>query len=102
MKRLLITIIGSLTLGATLPALAGPDFQAIEQARKAKQVAQVDRQADLRVPQGSVGARSPRCPPKPLVLPLDHGPRAQTTPNENRLRKARYAAQLKACNEATR
>ena len=36
-------------------------------------------------------------PPDPLVLPLDHGPRAQTTPGENRMRKARYEAQVKAC-----
>ena len=72
MKRLLITFIGALTLAATLPVLAGPDLQAIEQARKAKQVAQ----ADLRATRPVSGARSPRCPPKPLVLPLDHGPRA--------------------------
>ena len=102
MKRRFITIIGALTLGATLPALAGPDLQAIEKARKAKQVAQAERQADLNVAQGSAGARSPRCPPKPLVLPLDHGPRAQTTSAENQRRKNRYEGQVKACKEATK
>jgi hypothetical protein len=37
MKKALITLLGVVVLGATLPALAGPDFQLIEQARKAKQ-----------------------------------------------------------------
>ena len=42
------------------------------------------------------------CPPRALVLPLDHGPRAQTTPYLNQLRKARYEAEVKACKEATK
>lgn len=102
MKRLLITIIGALALGATLPAFVGPDFQAIEQARKAKQVAQIERRADLQMAQRPVGVSSPSRPPAPLVLPLDHGPRAQTRSSENQSRKNRYAARLKACNEATK
>lgn len=36
MKKTLITLIGVLSFGATLPALAGPDWQLIEQGRKAK------------------------------------------------------------------
>ena len=36
MKKQLVTLIGALTLGATLPAFAGPDFLAIERARKAR------------------------------------------------------------------
>lgn len=40
------------------------------------------------------------CPPKKLVLQLDHGPRAQTTPYLNQLRKARYEAEVKACKDA--
>lgn len=36
MKRRLVTLIGGLCLGATLPAFAGPDWQLIEQTRKAK------------------------------------------------------------------
>ncbi len=36
MKNLLITLIGVLAIGATLPAVAGPDWQLIEQGRKAK------------------------------------------------------------------
>lgn len=42
------------------------------------------------------------CPPKKLVLPLDHGLRAQTTPYLNQLRKARYQAEVNACKEAAR
>lgn len=40
------------------------------------------------------------CPPKKLVLQLDHGPRAQTTPYLNKLRKERYEAEVKACKDA--
>lgn len=40
---------------------------------------------------------APRCPVEPLVLPLDHGPRAQSTPYLNRLRAERHAAQVRAC-----
>lgn len=102
MKKLFVTIIGALTLGANLPALAGPDFQAIERARMAKQVAQAERQADLRAAQGPARTGSLKCPPEPLVLPLDHGPRAQTTPAENRSRRGRYEAQVAACKEAAK
>ena len=37
MNKLIYPLAGALMLGATLPVLAGPDFQAIEQARKAGQ-----------------------------------------------------------------
>ena len=96
MKRLLIPIIGALALGAALPVAAGPDFQAIEQARKAKQSTLAGRQADVSA-MGAPGARPQKCPPGRLVLPLDHGPRAQTTPSENQKRKARHEARVKAC-----
>ena len=76
MNKLLITAIGALMLGATLSALG--------QSGKTTAPAMA----------GSKG-----CPPPPLVLPLDHGPRAQTTPSQNRLRKERYEAQLKACGK---
>lgn len=36
MKNLLITLIGVVSIGATFPAAAGPDWQIIEQGRKAK------------------------------------------------------------------
>ena len=35
MNKLIYPLAGALMLGATLPVLAGPDFQAIEQGRKA-------------------------------------------------------------------
>lgn len=36
MKSLLIALTGVLAIGGTLPAFAGPDWQLIEQGRKAK------------------------------------------------------------------
>lgn len=92
MKKSFLILIGALTLGVAATALAGPDFQVIEQGRKAAQVAAAERRADT-----LAGKGAPNCPPPPLVLPLDHGPRALTTPGENRWRKARYEAELKAC-----
>lgn len=62
--------------GMALSALAGPDWQLIEQARKASLV---EAQAQVR---GGTPGR--------VALPLDHGPRAQTTPwlNQQRLKRA--------------
>lgn len=97
MNRPLITLISVLTLGVALPAFAGPDWQAIEQARKAKQATQATRHGDAMTAKGSDAMT---CPPDALVLPLDHGPRAQSTPYLNEKRKARYEAQQKACKEA--
>jgi hypothetical protein len=97
MKKLLITLIGALTLSTTLPALAGPDWQIIEQARKAKQTAQAERRGDAYEALPPTGAGPQKCPPDALVLPLDHGPRALTTPSLNQQRKDRYEAQLAAC-----
>jgi len=39
------------------------------------------------------------CLHQPLILPLDHGPRALTTPYLNQLRKHRFEAEVKACKE---
>ena len=91
MKKLLITLISAVTLGTALPVLAGPDWQAIEQARQNKraQVAPMDK----RTPEANCAARR-------LVLPLDHGPRAQSTPYLNGKRKESFEADLKACKEA--
>jgi hypothetical protein len=85
MNRLLITLAGVLTLGATVPAIAGPDFQAIEQGRKT---------AQLRA------ATEKGCESRRFVLPVDHGPRATSTPYLNQLRKQRFEAEMKACKEA--
>ena len=50
MKKLLIPLIAGLTLGNALPTWAGPDWQAIESARKAKQARQVARRSDAVAP----------------------------------------------------
>ena len=84
--------IGALTLGATLPAFAGPEWQLIERARKAKQTAQAERQDSTRV-------AKVQCAPGALVLPLDHGPRAQTTPHQNQLREQEQARTCASAGE---
>jgi len=86
MKKLLIAIAAVLTLGTSLPAFAGVDFQALEHARNAQR-AQNARPGNAN-PQG-------RDTPTPLVLPLDHGPRAQSTPYLNQQRVARFEARTK-------
>jgi hypothetical protein len=102
MKKLLITLIGSFTLTASLPALAGPDWQLIDKARKNKQASAMARQGDSVSGSGTSGARGAKCPVEALVLPLDHGPRAQTTPAQNQLRKERHEAAQKACEGLTK
>ena len=103
MNKLLVTLISTITLSAALPAVAGPDWHAIEQARKAHQAAQTERTGDLYQASAPTAARPQKCAmPDPLVLPLDHGPRAQTTPYLNHQRKERYAAQVQACKEASK
>jgi hypothetical protein len=98
MKKLLITLVGSLTLGAALPVFAGPDWQVIDKARRDKQ-AVTDT---TRVSSSGTSAATGDCRAEPLVLALDHGPRAQTTPQQNQLRKERYEAQVKACAGTTK
>ena len=98
MKTLLVVVIGLFALGAQLPAVAGPDFQLIEQARKAKRAEDMRRQAQTA---DLAAAGKKDCPPPALVLPVDHGPRADTTPAQNRIRKERHAAAMEACRTAT-
>ena len=88
MKSSLLTVIGTFVFAATLPASAGPDRQAIEQARKNKraQVAQMEKRTPAQ-----------KCAAKRLVLPLDHGPRAQTPAYSNQRRSESFEAELKAC-----
>ncbi|HEU5297830.1 MAG TPA: hypothetical protein VFU71_23870 [Burkholderiaceae bacterium] len=85
MNHLLVTLIGGLAFGATLPAFAGPDWQAIEHGRRGKQAELIAHPATV----------SPT-----LVLPLDHGPRAQTTPYLNRLRRERFEAHRQAVSRS--
>ena len=90
MKNLVVSLIGALTVGAALPAFAGPDFQAIEHARKAHREAQLARHGATEAPASAVQKDQPS---HALVLPLDHGPRAQTTPWLNKQRVLRAEAQ---------
>lgn len=91
MNKLITTLVDLIAAGMTLPALAGPDWQAIEQARtnKRAQVAQMEKLTP-----------EEKCTAKRLVLPLDHGPRAQSTPYLNEKRRQSFEAELKACKEA--
>ena len=84
MSNLLVSLIGAPTLGAALLGCAGPNFQAGE------------RPGDLYEAAGPTAAGL-KCPPTAPTLLVDRGPRAQTTPYENRLRRERYETQLAAC-----
>lgn len=94
MKKLLIALIGVITFSATFPAVASPDFQAIEQARKAARDA-----ASQTVAASSASGKD--CESQKLTLPLDHGPRAQSTPYLNQQRKGQFEAAMKVCKEAS-
>ncbi len=83
------TIAALVAAGVVFPAMAGPDFQAIERAREAKQ-------AQRTALQTGAERAAMRCDQR-LVLPLDHGPRAVTTPHLNAQRKARFEAQQRQC-----
>ena len=96
MKRLLVTLATAFTLGAALPAFAGPDFQAIEQARKAHRATQIARHGDTQAPASADQNDRPS-----HALPLDHGPRAQTTPWLNKQRLLRAEAQARNAMAAT-
>lgn len=91
MKTLTSVVLGSIALGAWLPAFAGPDWQAIEQARQYRRAQVVHTEKPT---------PAEECAARRLILPLDHGPRAQTTPYLNEKRKAAFEAELKACKEA--
>lgn len=81
MNKVYANLIGAAVLVATLPAFAAPDWHVIEQARKNHSAAQGQRGA----------MRS--------TLPLDHGPRAQTTQYLNEKRKEGYLAEIRASTD---
>jgi len=102
MKKLLIGVMGALTLGAGLPAFAKPDFQAIERARRAQQAAQGEFQGASYQVSPPPAAEALKCPPDRMELAIDRGPRSLMPSPQNRLRWQRYEAQVKACKDAAR
>lgn len=96
MKHLPMYFIGILTLSMALPALAGPDFPISRTTHKSSQMEQADCMPKTYT---LANGKTLTCPPPALVLPLDHGPHATTTPYENQRRRERYEAQIKACIE---
>jgi hypothetical protein len=88
MNKHVLALAAALAFGTAGPILAA-DPQTVEKAPTPPRSGDVTQPSSV-----------PRCPVEPLVLPLDHGPRAQTTPYLNRLRAERHAAQVKACTEA--
>ena len=83
MTKLSISLIGIITLGITFPAVAGPDFQAIEQARKARQSIESTALHDV---------KAKGCEFRKFAPQVDHGPRAQSTPYLNQQRKLQFEA----------
>ena len=78
-----------LALGAALPALAGPNTPIPTSQR-----------APAPSKQFAATIASKDCDALRLALPVDHGPRAQTTPKLNQQRKERFEARIKACKDA--
>lgn len=82
MRQAVVWAFVVVSAGMSLPAVAGPDWQLLEQARKANRA-----EAQEQVRQGA---------PRRLALLLDHGPRAQTTPwlNQQRIKRAEEEARF--------
>ena len=107
MKRQYLTkAIGFLVLSNAISAIAGPDFDAIAHGRKLRDAQALEGPVS---PTSSAGSAStigqsrdapqtnPGCQPDERVLPLDHGPQAQTTPSLNRQRVEQRDAALQEC-----
>jgi len=82
MKKSFIALFGAIALGAALPVVAGP---------------QRGEFATIKQPTTTVASMD--CKARKAALPLDHGPRAQTTPKSNQQRQERFDARMKACND---
>lgn len=100
MKKSVVLPVAVFALSGALPAFAGPDWQIIEQARRAKQAPPQVQRSDAAEASAPFATQVAKCPPEKLVLPLDHGPRAQTTPYLNRSRTEQYEALVAACANA--
>ncbi|HUG24196.1 hypothetical protein [Piscinibacter sp.] len=94
MNKLPVPLFAASALLASLSAQAGPDWAAIEHARQAKHAPPLPGD-------GEALANAGRLCGAPAPLPwLDHGPRAQGTPQQNRARQARHEAERKSCEGA--
>jgi hypothetical protein len=91
MNKHVMALAAALVFGITGPVLAASDSQTVDKTSQEKTVAP-ERPGEAARP--SPGAR---CPVEPLVLLLDHGPRALSTPHLNRMRTERHEAQVKPC-----
>lgn len=90
MKKLLTILVGVLALSNTVLTFAGPDWLVIERARKEK-----ERGAQLAQKEQSKAAG--QCAVARATLPLDHGPRAVTTPYLNEQRRAISQSDMRLC-----
>ncbi|MFG6431742.1 hypothetical protein [Roseateles sp. LYH14W] len=98
--KLLAVTVCSFAMAA--PALAGPDWSAIEQARKLRRAASTETApAATRVAHAEPATNAACTTAAPLLQP-DHGPRPVTTPQANRVRVAEHKAALGNCMLAAR
>ena len=85
MNKLSITLITVLAISTTTFAVAAPDFQNIEKARKARQLISATQVSNV------------SCATPQTSHFLDHGPRAQVTPAQNAKLKQQYEAAANSC-----
>lgn len=78
----------------SLLAAAGPDFDAIERSRSQARKPQPQPTTNLPSQPGEVKQEAKVCAVEKPILPLDHGPRAQTTPYENAVRMRKYQEEV--------
>jgi hypothetical protein len=88
MKKSFIALFGAIALSVALPVIAQT------------QTAPSAQPADTTTMQPKTAIASKDCKARKLALPLDHGPRAETTPRANQQRKERFEARMKACKDA--
>jgi len=86
MNKPFITVLIAFTAAVSIPAVAGRDAAQISQQEKANQ-ATAEQHAKEEAKAGKAATR--------IVLPLDHGPHAQTTPWVNKQRLLRAEAMEK-------
>jgi hypothetical protein len=88
MNKLLISLLVAASAAVAIPVHAGRDGDQIYLQEKANQAAATQRAQEAAQPRSA----------RKIILPLDHGPRADTTPWLNKQRLLRVE---KACADAT-